>query len=58
MEMIETADGGLFKMGITITIVGGVLAVLVTTGSLLQRILGVSIAVALSRRLALLLLKI
>ena len=36
-----------FKMGITITIVGGVLAAFVTTGSLVQRIFGVSIAVAL-----------
>ncbi|HZI86567.1 MAG TPA: membrane bound O-acyl transferase family-domain-containing protein [Pyrinomonadaceae bacterium] len=34
-------------MGITITIVGGVLAALVTTGSLVQRIFGVSIAAAL-----------
>lgn len=34
-------------MGITITIVGGVLAALVTTGSLAQRIFGVSIAAAL-----------
>ena len=34
-------------MGITITIVGGILAALVTTGSLAQRVFGISVAAAL-----------